>query len=161
MISRYRGSESCDVFQAVIDDADDNPIALLPPVRGGGVDAAEIGAVGQSFFHLQAGILACAPQQDPLLSLRLPTPEFVTGEEPVGHAQHSFAEQRNHFLSQREFIGGVSIHVRAPQHVCPILQQCHKPYLGEMHWTLDWNPDARRPCRSPQYRRHPACCHPN
>src|SRR5207249_9514753 len=70
-----------DVFQAVIDDADHHPVTLLPPVLRGGVNAAEIGAVGQAFFHIQTCILARAPQQIRARRSGCP-PEFVTGEEP-------------------------------------------------------------------------------
>jgi hypothetical protein len=109
---------------------DYDPVAPLPPVLSGGVDAAEIGAVGQAFVHVQTGILAHAPQQIRSRFGGCP-PEFVAGKEPVSHTQHSLAEQRDHFLSQRELIGGISIHVGAPQHVGPVFQQCYKPYLGE------------------------------
>src|SRR5580765_8706793 len=73
---------SLDVLQTVIDDAYGNPITPIPPVGSGRVNPTDVRAVWQSFFYIQASILARAPEQV-RSCFCCHAPEFVTREEPV------------------------------------------------------------------------------
>src|ERR1035437_2408406 len=107
-----------------------NGVALLPAVLGGGINAAEIGAVRQALVDLQTRILAHSPEQV-RPSFRGRPPEFETGEETVRQAQHPFPQSGHNIPGKCDLIGGIVGHACIPENMRSVFQQCHKADFGE------------------------------
>jgi hypothetical protein len=105
--------------QAIVDHAHHDRLAFIPPVGSGRVDAAAIGSVRQAPIDLQPRVPASPPQQ---IRSRCGgfLPQLVAGKEPVGQTQHPLPECGHDLFGQRQFIGGVLVHARRPQHMSSV-----------------------------------------
>ena len=103
-------------FQPILDDSDDHAVGFVPAVPFGGVNPAQIGAIGQASLARQPQVLPDPPEQ---LSTRRPclVPKLESKELPIREAQHPMVQPREHSLGQGNLSRAITSHLAAKQHV--------------------------------------------
>ena len=104
-------------------------VALVPTIAVRGVDAAQIGAIGQWLFARQAGVDLDPPQQIGARAARLlPT---ARNRRNCRSAKHSIPLRKalQHGFGQGDLAGRIGPHLGAKQHMGAVLDQRHEAQL--------------------------------